>query len=449
MKKRTFPDGFIWGSATASYQVEGAYNEGGRGESIWDRYCSIPGNVLNGDDGKTACDHFYRMKEDVALMKRLGLKAYRFSIAWPRIMPEGRGAVNEQGMRFYSDLIDELLAAGIEPYITLYHWDLPQPLQDIGGWANADMPGYFLAYSKAVMDRFHGRVKHWITLNEPYCVAFLGHYEGRMAPGLHDFSTALRVAYHEYIGHGLVVRHFREMGYEGEIGIVLNLMGRLPLTQSREDIEASVRADGYLNRWFADPIFKGRYPQDMIELYRKAGVVLPDFSPENLQLISSPLDFIGLNYYNDFHVCGAPEKWPIYFSIKNPLHVAVTDRGWPVTESGFTDMLMRLTNEYGAKKIIITENGASYHDVVDMDGRVIDGARCDYLRRHLCAMHEAMQRGAPVAGYFVWSFLDNFEWANGYDSRFGIVHVDFGTLKRTVKQSGCWYAKVAAENAVE
>lgn len=449
METKRFPQGFVWGSATASYQIEGAAREDGRGESIWDRYCAVPGNVLGGDTGDVACDHYHRYKEDVALMKRMGLKAYRFSVAWPRVLPQGRGAVNEKGLQFYSDLVDELLAAGIEPYVTLYHWDLPQALQDLGGWANPEMPQYFLAYSKVVFDRLGDRVKHWITLNEPYCAAFLGNSEGRQAPGLHDFSTAVRVAYHLYVGHGLVVRHFRESGRAGEIGITLNLMGRLPYSGSEADKAAARRADGYLNRWFADPILKGSYPADMVALYREKGVVLPEFRPEDLALMSQKLDFVGLNYYNDFYVKADESKWPLGFVLENPKDLPVTDRDWPVTERGFTDMLLRMKNEYGVENIYVTENGASYHDVVTLDGTVDDGPRRDYLRRHILAMHDAIGQGAPVRGYFLWSLYDNFEWGFGYSSRFGIVFVDFATQRRTVKESGHWYSRVIAANAVE
>ncbi len=449
MEIKQFPQGFVWGSATASYQIEGAAREDGRGESIWDRYCAVPGNVLGGDTGDVACDHYHRYQEDVALMKRMGLKAYRFSVAWPRVLPTGRGEVNQKGLQFYSDLVDVLLAAGIEPYVTLYHWDLPQALQDIGGWANPDMPGYFLAYSKVLFDKLGDRVKHWITLNEPYCAAFLGNSEGRQAPGLHDFSTAVRVAYHMYVGHGLVVRHFRESKRAGEIGITLNMMGRLPFSDSEADRAAARRADGYLNRWFADPILKGSYPADMVALYREKGVVLPEFRPEDLALISQKLDFVGLNYYNDFYVRADESKWPLGFTIENPKNLPVTDRDWPVTEHGFADMLLRLKNEYGVENLYVTENGASYHDVVTLDGTVDDGPRRDYLRRHLLAMHSAIEAGAPVKGYFLWSLYDNFEWGFGYSSRFGIVFVDFATQQRIVKESGHWYSRVIAANAVE
>ena len=409
--KHHFPEGFVWGVATASYQIEGAWDEDGRGETIWDRYCSIPGNILDGDDGKTACDHYHRYKEDVALMKQMGIRAYRFSIAWSRILPKGYGEVNQKGLDFYSCLIDELLDAGIEPYITLYHWDLPQALQDMGGWTNPDMPGYFLEYARIVMDAFHGRVKKWITLNEPYCAAFLGNYEGRQAPGLRDFSAAVQVSYHLYVGHGLAVEYFRKQGYEGEIGITLNLMGRLPLTDSEEDRAAAVRADGYLNRWFAEPIVFGRYPEDMVELYRSKGVRLPEFKEEHMKLMGQKLDFIGLNYYNDFYVKADPHVWPLGFKIENPKHIPINDRNWPVTEQGFTNMLLRMKNEYGIETIYITENGTSSHDVVSMEGRVEDGPRKDYLHRHLLALWEAVSQGVNVKGYFQWALYDNFEWS--------------------------------------
>lgn len=448
MEERRFPDGFTWGVATASYQIEGAYDEDGRGETIWDRFCAVPGNVLNGDDGKVACDHYHRYETDVELMKNMGMKAYRFSIAWSRIFPKGYGEVNEKGIAFYSRLIDQLMEAGIEPYITLYHWDLPQALQDIGGWANPEMPHYFLEYAKVVMEAFGDRVKKWITLNEPYCAAFLGNYEGRHAPGYRDFSTAVRAAYHMYVGHGLVVDYFRGHQRGGEIGITLNLMGRLPLTDSPADIRAAAVADGYLNRWFAEPIIYGRYPQDMIDLYRLKGIVLPEFKEEHLKMMSQKLDFVGLNYYNDFWVKSDDTAWPLGFKIENPKYVQVNDRNWPVTEQGFLKMLLRMKEEYGIEKIYITENGTSFPDVVSMDGKVEDGGRKDYLHRHLNALWEAISMGVDVRGYFQWSLYDNFEWGCGYSSRFGIVYVDFNTQERIVKESGHWYSEVARRNAI-
>lgn len=456
MKTYKFPDKFLWGTASASFQVEGATNEDGRGESIWDRFCSVPGNVLNGDTGEVACDHYHRYKEDVAIMKSMGLTAYRFSVAWPRIVPGASPSgtandikINEAGLDFYSNLVDELNNAGIEPCLTLYHWDLPQAMQDIGGWANPEMPQYFLAYAKAVFERLKGRVKYWMTLNEPYCAAFLGNYEGRQAPGIKDFSTAVRAAYHMYVAHGLVVKYFRENNIPGEIGIAVNLMGRLPYSNKPEDVKAAKYADGYLNRWFADPIFKGSYPQDMIDLYKSKGVVLPEFKPEDLKLMNQPLDFVGLNYYNDFYVQADSSRWPLGFSIKNPPNVPTNERNWPVTEAGFKDMLLRMKNEYGIKRILITENGTAENDIVGIDGKITDTNRIDYLKRHLLKMHEAMEAGVDVMGYLQWSFCDNFEWAFGYGCRFGLVFIDYPTGKRTIKESGHWYSNIAKTNALE
>lgn len=443
-----FPESFVWGTATASYQVEGAVNEGGRGESIWDRYCRTPGKVNGGDTGNVACDHYHRYKEDIQLMKKLGIKAYRFSVAWPRIFPNGTGEIQEEGIQFYSDLTDELLKAGIEPYVTLYHWDLPQAMQDIGGWANPKMPDYFLDYCKVVFDVLGNRVRHWITLNEPYCVAFLGHYEGRQAPGIQDFSTALQAAYHLYIGHGKVVKYFRERQMEGEIGITLNLMPRHPLDGKEENKQAVQYADGYLNRWFIEPLVYKKYPEDMIALFKRKNIKVPEFTRENMELIGEPIDFLGLNYYNDTFIRANPDKWPLEGEAVIPKEKQVTDRAWPITPEGLEEMLIRLKEEYHFQKIFITENGASFHDIVTMEHTVEDAGRKDYLKRHLIAVHHALEKGVPVAGYFVWSLLDNFEWAFGYSSRFGIVYVDFETQERIVKSSGSWYAKCIQENGV-
>lgn len=446
--QKKFPEKFVWGTATASYQIEGGVKEGGRGETIWDRYAHIPGNVYNNDHGDVACDYYHRYKEDIQLMKSMGMKAYRFSIAWSRILPDGVGRINEEGIQFYQNVIDELKAAGIEPYITLYHWDLPQKLQDRGGWANDDSPKWFLEYAKAVFSAYSKQVKYWITLNEPYCTAFLGNYEGRQAPGLRDFSTALKVSYNLYRGHGEVVRYFRENVKTGEIGITLNLMGRLPFSNSKEDVEAAKRADGYLNRWFIEPIMLGKYPEDMVKWYKEQGVIVPEVSSEDLELMSQKLDFLGLNYYNDFYVKKS-NKWPLHFAIENPTGVQVTDRAWPITEDGLKNMLLRLKNEYGVERIFITENGASFLDIVEVDGQVHDSGRRDYLRRHLLKVHEAIEAGVNVEGYFEWSFCDNYEWGFGYSSRFGLVYIDFETQERIVKDSGKYYSEIIRSNSVK
>lgn len=441
MKEYIFPKEFYWGVASASYQIEGAISEDGRGESIWDRFCSIPGNVANGDSGEIACDFYHRYKEDIAIMKDMGVKAYRFSISWSRIFPKGIGEINEAGLEFYNNVIDELISADIIPFVTLYHWDLPQALQDKGGWANENSSQWFLEYSKTIFDKFNGKVKHWITLNEPYCAAFLGNYEGRQAPGINDFSTALRVAYNMYVGHGKVVEFFRK-NYNGEIGIALNLMGRLPFDNSKENISAAKIADGYLNRWFIDPIIFGTYPKDMIELYKSKGVVLPIFKEEDLTLMKNKLDFIGLNYYNDFYVKQDNNNWPLGIKIENPPRVAVNARNWPITEKGLTSMLLRLKNEYNIDKILITENGTATNDIVSYENTIDDSSRIDYLKRHIIAMNDAIKQGVNVIGYMQWSFCDNFEWSFGYNSRFGIVYVDYDTQQRIIKNSGKFYSSI-------
>ncbi|MDR0540069.1 MAG: beta-glucosidase [Spirochaetaceae bacterium] len=448
--KLTFPKDFIWGAASASYQVEGAAFEDGRGESIWDRYCQTPGNIEAGDSGAAACDQYHRYKDDVALMKKMGLHAYRCSIGWPRIQPDGAGAVNQKGLDYYSRLVDELLGAGITPFITLYHWDLPQALQDRGGWCNPDTAKYFGAYAGIVFDKLGDRVKHWMTLNEPYCAAIVSNHVGRHAPGIRDFATALRVSYFLYVGHGLALKCFREGNYGGDIGIALNLMNRMPYNpQSEADKAAAVRADGILNRWFLDPLLRGTYPADMVEWYRRKGITLPPFETDELRLMSQKLDFIGLNYYNDAWAVHNPADWPEEAELRNPPHTPASVRDWALTETGFEKMLIRLKAKYGVQKILITENGTATHDLVSVEGRVEDSQRVDYLKRHLAALHRALAAGVNVFGYMQWSFTDNFEWAFGYDSRFGLVYIDYVTQKRILKQSGEWYAQVIANNGFD
>jgi beta-glucosidase len=450
MMKLIFPKNFIWGAASASYQIEGAANEDGRGESIWDRYSHIPGNTLNNDTGDVACDYYHRYQEDVALMKKMGIQGYRFSFAWPRIFPEGRGKLNQKGLDYYSHLVDELQNAGIIPFATLYHWDLPQFLQDRGGWANPDTAKYFADYSALLFEQFEGRVPYWMTLNEPYCVSFLGNYVGRHAPGYRDYSLALRVAYYLYVAHGLAVKRFREGAHQGEIGIALNLMSRLPYDKNNQrDVEAAKHAEDNLNRWFLDPLLKGGYPQDVIEWYKQKGLVLPSFNQEEVALMGQKLDFLGLNYYNDFWVRHNPAIFPDEGELKNPPHIPVNARNWPITEQGFTEMLLRLKNEYGVSKILITENGTATHDIVSVEHRVEDTHRVDYLKRHIAAMYRGIEKGVTVFGYLQWSFTDNFEWAFGYESRFGLVYIDYQTQERIVKLSGEWYAELIKNNGFE
>lgn len=449
MPKYEFPKDFLWGSATASYQIEGAVNEDGRGESIWDRFCKLPGRVLHGDNGDTACDHYHRFREDIQLMKQLGLKAYRFSIAWPRILPNGSGEINHKGIDFYSALVDELLANGIQPAATLYHWDLPQKLQDIGGWANPEMPRYFADYARILFQAFDGRITQYITLNEPWCSAFLGYYTGEHAPGITDFSTALAASYNLMKAHGLAVKEFRELGTKGEIGITLNLNPSRPLTDSPEDIQAARRADGYANRWFIEPVMLGKFPEDMIELFDGKGLVVPEMRPEDLVLMCQPLDFFGVNYYNISRVRNNPDSYPLGCETISVNSDQASVRGWPIVADGLKEILLRLTNEYHVDKIYVTENGMAAHDIVNRFGQVEDYDRADYLARHFIAAHEAIREGVNLRGYYPWSLYDNFEWAFGRYSRFGMIYIDFDTQQRIIKQSGYFYRDVIAANGLD
>jgi beta-glucosidase len=442
---RKFPEGFKWGTATASYQIEGAVNQDGRGETIWDRFCQMPGNILHNDSGNDANDHYNRYKQDVALMKELGHNAYRFSVCWSRILPSGRGEMSQEGLQFYSNLVDELLAAGIEPFLTIYHWDLPQALQDIGGWQNDDIIDYFVSYCQILFEKLGGRVKNWITLNEPYCTAFLGNYSAEHAPGIHDLATAIRVSYNILRAHGAAVRKFREMKVPGEIGITLNVTPVYPASDSSEDKTAARFQDGFNNRWFLDPVFKGKFPLDMIELYKSRGITLPDFTDE--ASIFEDLDFVGINYYFTTTVRYNKHVWPL---CAEEVHSEkpYSDRKWPIDPEGFTKILTRINKDYNVPEFYITENGACYNDVMEDSGNIRDYNRIEYLRKHIIAIHHAMEQGVNIRGYFVWTFADNFEWAFGRYSPFGIIHEDFNTHKRTPKQSAYWFRDLIEMNAI-
>lgn len=448
MGKCIFPESFVWGVTTASYQSEGGVKEDGRGETIWDRFSHIPGRVLHNDTGDVACDAYHRIDEDVELLKELGVKAYRFSVAWARVFPDGCGKVCEKGLEYYERLINKLLNAGIEPYVTLYHWDLPQKLQDEGGWTNRKTAEHFLEYCRLLFDKFRGKVRHWITLNEPWVVSFMGHYTGEMAPGIRDFSAALLTAHIQLLAHGMVVNAFREMEIPGEIGITLNLCPKESLTESEEDKNAAVRHDGYANRWFLDPLFRGKYPEDMWEWYKQNNVVMPEIKNGDMECISAPLDFLGFNYYNIDYTVEDKSVWPLEFrtgfSGGNPM----THYQMPVIPEGLYKILMRLHKEYRLKKIYITENGASYQDHPDRNGEIQDEPRIDYLYTHIEKSAEAMTEGVPLAGYFVWSLFDNFEWATGYENQFGLVYVDRKTQERIKKKSFWWYRSVIDENGL-
>lgn len=446
-----FPKDFMWGAATAAYQIEGAVKEDGRGESIWDRFSHTPGKTINGDTGDLACDHYHRWHDDIQLMRTLGLQAYRFSLAWPRILPEGRGQVNEAGLDFYDRLVDGLLDAGITPAVTLYHWDLPQALQDAGGWAHRDTIDAFVDYTDAVVRRLGDRVKYWITHNEPWVVAFVGNYQGRHAPGLQDLRTALQVAHHVLLSHARTVPLLRSQQPDEQVGITLDLSPIHPATSTPEDQEAAQRYDGCWNRWFLDPLFGRGYPTDMVNFY---GDLMPHIAPDDLDAIAAPIDFLGINYYRPTIAQAVPievDRLGFRGLSADELAAAgyeLTEMGWPIVPESLTELLARVHHEYAPDAIYITENGAAFNDEL-VDGAVHDPQRIAYLRGHLKAASQSIQEGVPLKGYFLWSLMDNFEWGLGYTKRFGIIHVDYTTQQRTIKDSGHWYRQIIAANTVD
>ncbi len=447
-----FPEDFLWGTATAAYQVEGAVLEDGRGESIWDRFSHTPGKVLKNENGDVACDHYHRYKDDVGLMKTLGYKAYRFSIAWPRIFPEGRGAVNEKGLDFYSRLVDTLLENEITPNATLYHWDLPVAL---GGWESRDTAAAFADYVNAVTRRLGDRVKIWATLNEPWCSSLLSYQLGEHAPGIKDPFLALKASHHLLLAHGLAIPIIQANVPHGEAGTVLNQEPSQPLTDSPADYEAYRFYDGYFNRWFLDPVFGRGYPADMLADYVKMGWLSSDkpeyVQPGDLETIAAPLDFLGVNYYKRTVVFALPgkEMVPGALGTWKASQDTLTEMDWEVYPDGMYETLVRIYYNYLPKKIYISENGASYTDAPDAGGKIHDQRRIDYLDGHLRAVHRAIQAGVPVEGYFAWSLMDNFEWARGYSQRFGLVDVDYATQKRTPRDSAYWYGDVVRRNGLE
>jgi beta-glucosidase len=432
------PQDFAWGTATSAYQIEGAVAEDGRSPSIWDTFSHTPGKIDGDDHGDVACDHYHRWREDIALMKQLGTNAYRLSVAWPRVVPGGDGEVNVKGLDFYDQLVDGLLDAGITPSVTVYHWDLPQALQDRGGWPERDTAHHLAAYASAVAERLGDRVKHWATLNEPLCSAWIGHLEGRMAPGATDLTAAVRTSYHLLLGHGLAAGAIRAAAPGAQVGIVNNLSTVAPASDRDEDVAAARRMDGHTNRWWLDPVHGRGFPADMLEVY---GVELPQL-PGDMETIAAPLDWLGLNYYFPAVVTDDPTgPAPFARQVERP-GVPRTGMDWEIDANGIEALLLRLTDEYGARRLYVTENGSAYPDVVRADGSIDDRERARYLEEHLAACARAVRKGAPLAGYFAWSLLDNFEWAYGYDKRFGLVHVDYATQRRTIKGSGHRYTDI-------
>ncbi|SEG12050.1 broad-specificity cellobiase [Caloramator fervidus] len=446
MVKYKFPDDFIWGVATSAYQIEGAYNKDGKGENIWDRFTSIPGNIYKNHNGNVACDHYHLYQSDINILKELGIKNYRFSISWARIFPDGYGKVNQKGIEYYRRLINALLDKGIQPAITLYHWDLPQELQDIGGWTNKKVVDYFVEYAELMFKEFGDLVPIWITHNEPWVVSILGHAWGVHAPGIKDYKIALKVAHNILLSHGKVVKLYRSMSLKGKIGITLNLSSIHSATDSEKDLLAAKIYDGFMNRWFLDAILKGSYPEDMKKLYNELNI-LPQFSDDDMKIINERIDFLGINYYTRSVVKYDENAYPLKVSMLD-LDNPKTDMGWEIYPKGLYELLINLHKNYDGIDILITENGAAFNDIVNYKGKVVDDYRIDYLYRHLLEAYRAICDGVNLKGYYLWSFLDNFEWAEGYSKRFGIVFVDYNTQKRIIKDSAYWYSDVIKNNGI-
>jgi len=445
MAKLTFPQDFIWGAATASYQIEGAAETDGKGPSIWDTFSHQPGHIEGGDTGDIACDHYHRYEEDIRLMKELNLNTYRFSISWPRIFPDDTGRPNEKGIAFYKALVEGLREAGITPAVTLYHWDLPQWLQDRGGWANRDTVGEFEKYARYVFGQLGDTVPIWITHNEPMVAAFVGHWWGDHAPGVKDPATALRAAHHLLLSHGQAVRAFREMGQKGRIGITLNMTPVYPAADNEADRLAAEGFNAFTNKWFADPVFRGQYPAALWEELSTA-YDMPDLAPGDMDIISTPVDFLGINYYYPTYMAADPASPQGGKPVDSGKEK--TEMGWEVYAQGLFDLLVNLDKNYHVP-IMITENGAAYQDTVNAAGEVADDRRLHYLKEHLIAAHRAIGEGVDLRGYFAWSLMDNFEWAHGYSKRFGLIYVDYATQRRIIKKSGRWYSRVAAKNSLD
>jgi len=441
----SFPDGFTWGAATAAYQIEGAWDEDGKGESIWDRFSHTPGMIVNEETGDVATDHYHRWSQDVGLMKEMGIMAYRFSIAWARVLPMGRGNVNRAGLDFYNRLVDALLEANIEPFVTLYHWDLPQQLQEEGGWPERRVTTAFVEYADLVSRSLGDRVRHWMTLNEPHVSAFVGYLDGQHAPGHTDLHEALAASHHLLLAHALAVPVIRANCPDARVGIALDYRPQTPASPSAADRIAAWHAGGVINRWFLDPLTGRGYPEDMRRAYHDEMIFI---QPGDLDKIAAPLDFLGLNYYfrniARSNVIDEAENSPRTVVPNDEF----TEMGWEVYPQGMYEMLGQVHFGYGFPAYYITENGAAIRDQVGPDGQVEDPLRVAYIRRHLKKVLEAIAIGVPVQGYFVWSLLDNFEWNSGTSRRFGLIHVDYHTQQRTPKASAKWYQQVIGENAI-
>ena len=426
---RHFPADFVWGVATSSFQIEGAAFEDGKGESIWDRFCRVPGAIADKSNGDVACGHVHRLESDLDLIASLGVNAYRFSVSWPRVQARGFGAWNEKGLGFYDRLVDGLLTRGVQPYLTLNHWDLPQALQDVGGWAARDTVHHFVDYARGIQQRLGDRLAAITTHNEPWVIAELGHETGTFAPGLKNRKTAIQVAHHLLLSHGLALEALRGDGCRAKLGIVLNLSSTMPATESPADVAKAHMDDAKTRRWYTDPLFRGTYPQEVLS---ELGSDAPIIEAGDMAHIQTPMDYLGVNYYTR-HVSSVGEP----FDAK-ALGLPVNDMGWEIYPQGLTDLLVRLHHEYQLPPVLITENGGAFKDLL-VDGKVHDAERTDYIRTHIAAAGAALAQGVPLAGYMAWSLMDNFEWSSGYTKRFGIVHVDYASLGRTLKDSAIWY----------
>jgi beta-glucosidase len=446
MKTYRFPAAFSWGTATASYQVEGAWNEDGKGESIWDRFAHTPGKILNGDTGDVACDQYHRYREDVALMKELGFGSYRFSISWPRIYPTGKGAVNQKGLDYYNRLVDELLANGIRPFPTLYHWDLPQALQDEGGWANREIVGAFTDYATTCVRALGDRVKNWIVFNEPWVFTFLGYITGIHAPGITDRATGLKAMHNVTLAQASAVRAMRALGTPEAIGTAFSMSASYPSSESEEDRAAAERHHAFANDWFLRPAMRGEYPRAYLD--QEKALAEMDVRPGDMDAVRAPLDFIGINLYTRTVVGYNPDEK--YLGIRQlPLPGPKTDFGWEVWPAAIYRMIRRIWDDYRTP-IYVTENGCSYSTGPGPDGRVNDSQRVDFYRGYVGQVARAMEEGADVRGYYAWSLIDNFEWAMGYSQRFGIIYCDFENgQKRIVKDSGYWFRELISRGEIE
>ncbi len=444
-----FPKGFLWGASTSDIQIEGASRLYGKGETIWDRYCQEPGRILNGDNPDIACDHYHRFKEDIELMCEIGLKAYRLSISWARIFPEGKGKINKAGIQFYRALLELLISKNIRPVVTLHHWGFPQAMQDIGGWANQDMSAYFEDYARCLFENFSDLVDTWITHNEPIGTSYLGYFKGYVAPGVRDFYTSVLVNNNLLLSHAKAVKAFRALGNKGEIGITLNFHPAIPVSNTLDDLDAAQRIGLYFDKWFADAIFKGEYPNELMNYFKEQNIDIPLLTEKDFKEIAQPIDFLGVNYYYPHYVKYDTNDWPFkatfspYSKDKNHTYT-----GWDIYPEGLYKTLKTIQSEYGNRKILITENGAAFNDYPNFKGEVHDYNRIDFLTQHIQMVKKCIDEGLDIKGYFIWSLMDNFEWVYGYSQRFGLTYIDNITKERTLKKSAYWYRKIIQSNGL-